>query len=176
MERTPTLFLRDNQTHELTIATTPGCEWVLAGEGVATEKIDGLTMRLHVCAGRLVSVERRRAGQFVALTPTDPQDIDLLAAARNTRVDWWEDGDYTCEAIGPTIAGDRYREARPTSRRLDPQMLPIYQDAPRDFAGLWRFLLDLRSLHQPRAESEGIVFWHPNGRRAKIKVRDFHRQ
>lgn len=44
MKKMPTLFIRVFYDHSIidTInEVTPGCEWVLAGEGVATEKIDG---------------------------------------------------------------------------------------------------------------------------------------
>ena len=173
MARTPTLFVRDPLTHKLTDQPTPGCEWVLAGEGVATEKVDGLTLRLTVASGRLVNVERRLSGAFVALDPNDGQSAALFVAANNTRVDWWPDGQYACEAIGPTIAGDRYRESQTYTRRLDPTMLPIYTDVPRDFAGLRAFMAGLPSIMRHRVEAEGIVFWHADGRKAKIKVRDF---
>ena len=44
MKKIPTLFHREFQNHHvITISqdVTPGLEWVLAGDGVATEKIDG---------------------------------------------------------------------------------------------------------------------------------------
>ena len=44
MKKMPTLFHREFQDHHvisISQEVTPGLEWVLAGEGVATEKIDG---------------------------------------------------------------------------------------------------------------------------------------
>ena len=44
MKKIPTLFHREFQDHHVISISrdvTPGLEWVLAGEGVATEKIDG---------------------------------------------------------------------------------------------------------------------------------------
>ena len=44
MKKIPTLFRREFQDHHVISISrdvTPGLEWVLAGEGVATEKIDG---------------------------------------------------------------------------------------------------------------------------------------
>lgn len=44
MKKIPTLFNREFENHRIKTITpdvTPGCEWVLAGEGVATEKLDG---------------------------------------------------------------------------------------------------------------------------------------
>ena len=42
MEKIPTLFVRDDQDRRyVTPEVTPGCEWVLAGEGIARRKYDG---------------------------------------------------------------------------------------------------------------------------------------
>ena len=44
MRKIPTLFVREflpNHKIIITDQVAPGCEWVLAGEGVATRKLDG---------------------------------------------------------------------------------------------------------------------------------------
>jgi hypothetical protein len=41
MRKIPTLFVRDPKTKLVTSEVTPGCEWVLAGQGLATRKFDG---------------------------------------------------------------------------------------------------------------------------------------
>src|SRR3954470_4475286 len=42
MKKIPSLFARNHDTNGLVRnEVTPGCEWVLAGEGVATRKHDG---------------------------------------------------------------------------------------------------------------------------------------
>jgi len=43
MKKIPTLFRREFNRSDVTIFNeiTPGCEWVLAGEGEATLKTDG---------------------------------------------------------------------------------------------------------------------------------------
>lgn len=46
MHKIPTLFVRDPKTRRVTSAVTPGCEWVLHGEGVATVKLDGTCCRI----------------------------------------------------------------------------------------------------------------------------------
>ena len=47
MRKIPTLFRRNNQTHQVDPAITPGCEWVLRGEGRATRKVDGTGVLLR---------------------------------------------------------------------------------------------------------------------------------
>jgi hypothetical protein len=49
----------------------------------------------------------------------------------------------------------------------------VYEHVPRDFEGLRSFLKTLDSRFSPGHLAEGIVFHHPDGRRAKIKRKDF---
>ncbi|MFD0563797.1 hypothetical protein ACFQ2M_18610 [Kitasatospora saccharophila] len=44
---------------------------------------------------------------------------------------------------------------------------------PRSYRGLREHLAELESRFAPGALAEGIVFHHPDGRRAKIKRKDF---
>jgi len=41
MKKMATLFKRDYETHLVHDEVTTGCEWVIEGEGIATEKFDG---------------------------------------------------------------------------------------------------------------------------------------
>lgn len=82
------------------------------------------------------------------------------------------DGIY--ELIGPKVQGNPERAAAHQLVELDtehdddgvqsrgPKQFP---DAPRDFDGLAAWLAD--------KDIEGLVFHHPDGRMAKIKLRDF---
>lgn len=51
--------------------------------------------------------------------------------------------------------------------------VPSYVEAPRTYAELQEFLSILESRYAPGHLAEGIVFHHPDGRRAKIKRKDF---
>jgi hypothetical protein len=53
--------------------------------------------------------------------------------------------------------------------------VPQYQDAPRSYSGPREFRTTLESGFAPGHLAEGIVFHHPDGRRAKIKRKDFPR-
>lgn len=52
---------------------------------------------------------------------------------------------------------------------------PTVDEVPRDYDRLWDFLAELESRYAPGHLAEGIVFHHPDGRRAKIKRKDFPR-
>ena len=73
--------------------------------------------------------------------------------------------DGTYELVGPKIQGNPDGFAAHTLVRHGEQELP---DAPRDFEGLKAYLRD--------QTLEGIVWHHPDGRRVKIKRKDFFRE
>lgn len=184
MEKIPTLFERDER-FKVVDRPRAECAWVFDGDGVGTEKLDGTNVRLTVRSGRLVRVEKRRNpgkehkaqgivdGWYVDTT-ADPEDKWILEAAGNTDVTAWADGEHPCEALGPRIQGN--------ALGLDAHLCvpfntdaPVLETAPRSYAELREFLAELDSRYAPGHLAEGIVFHHPDGRRAKIKRKDFPR-
>ncbi|MCG6498467.1 RNA ligase family protein [Kitasatospora sp. A2-31] len=185
MEKIPTLFERDAD-FRVVDRPRPECAWVFDGEGAPTEKLDGTNVRLTVRGGHLVRVEKRRNpsklqkqqgitdGWYVDTAEDAAEDRWILAAARNTDVTAWPDGEHSCEALGPRIQGNPLDldDHRCVPFNLE---VPVYQDVPRSYAGLRDFLTGLDSRFAPGTLAEGIVFHHPDGRRAKIKRKDFPR-
>jgi hypothetical protein len=53
--------------------------------------------------------------------------------------------------------------------------VPVFEDVPRGYDELREYLARLDSKYAPGHLAEGIVFHHPDGRRAKIKRKDFPR-
>ena len=181
MQKIPTVFERDwsgdrsrviNQVH-------PGCEWVLLGKGIATRKLDGTCCLVR--GGKLFKRRELRKGEAA------PSDFESVATDDETgKVVGWvpvgagpEDkwhreafalgplSDGTYELIGPKVQGN------PEPEKVEQHLLirhgegmagPV-ADVPRSFDALrgWLEALDI----------EGIVFHHPDGRKAKIKARDF---
>ncbi|WP_309110923.1 hypothetical protein [Saccharothrix sp.] len=183
VEKIPTLFERDDR-FRVTDRPKAECAWVFAGEGVGTEKLDGTNVRLTVRSGHLVRVEKRRNpgreqkalgivdGWYVDTSADSAEDKWILAAAEGTDVSQWPDGEHSCEALGPRIQGNPLG--------LDTHLCvpfntnaPVYEDVPRGYAELREFLSTLESRYAPGNLAEGIVFHHPDGRRAKIKRKDF---
>jgi hypothetical protein len=183
MEKIPTLFERDEHFRVVNRPRAE-CAWVFEGAGVGTEKLDGTNVRLTVRSGQLVRVEKRRNpsraqkaagiidGWYVDTVEGAGDDKWIIAAAGNTDVTGWPDGEHPCEALGPRIQGNPLG--------LDDHVCvpfnmaaPALAEVPRDYADLQRFLADLESRYAPGHLAEGIVFHHPDGRRAKIKRKDF---
>ncbi|WP_188316372.1 RNA ligase family protein [Solihabitans fulvus] len=185
MEKIPTLFERDERFHVVDRPRAE-CAWVFDGAGVGTEKLDGTNVRLTVRSGQVVRVEKRRNptkaqkqqgivdGWYVETDQGSAEDKWILAAAGNTDVAGWPDGEHACEALGPRIQGNPLAldEHRCLPFNLQAPTVP---DVPRSYRELQDFLATLDSSFSPGHLAEGIVFHHPDGRRAKIKRKDFPR-
>jgi hypothetical protein len=151
----------------------PGAEWVIAGEGVATEKVDGtccmvrdgvLYKRHDVKKGRTPPPGWEAAQAPDEVTGHWP---GWLAVGDGPEDQWHreahgEQQDGTYELVGPKVQGNPYDLRVHTLIRHGHRAL---DDAPRDFKGLSGYLLD--------EGIEGIVWHHPDGRMVKIKARDF---
>ena len=183
MRKIPTLYRREYDSFGNVCAVLPevqpGLEWVLAGEGEATEKVDG-----SCCAiingefyKRFDFKEGRRLpnGAIPCQANRDPVTghwphwvpvIGGSAADRwfiraYTNTPWvWEDGTY--EAVGIHFQKNPYH--------LDDDFLERHgrikiRDCPRTYEGIREWL----RTH----EVEGIVFWKGGEPRCKIKRTDF---
>lgn len=182
MEKIISLFQRNYDGDRLVRdELVPGAEWVAAGEGVATRKFDGTSClvrgttifkRYDAKPGRTTPPDfipaqdpDKTTGHWPGWVPVGPGPEDrwhrealehLLAPQRGMNVD----GTY--ELIGPKIQGNPEGAHRHELVRHGSDQLP---DAPRDFAGLRAYL--------EKANIEGIVWHHPDGRMVKIKAKDF---
>ena len=179
MKKIPTLFLRDPDNRKRLLPEVhPGCGWVLAGEGVATRKYDGTCVLFDEAgvwwARREVRPGRARPPGYRAVMTDEVtgktvgwEPIAQSSYARyhaealeaDTRA--FKPGTY--ELIGEKINGN------PESVRghaLVAHAEADRFDVPTDFATLRDWLLAHRRY-------EGIVWHHPDGRRAKLKHRDF---
>lgn len=177
MKKVPTLFERDwdGDRSRVLDQVHPGCEWVLAGEGVATRKLDGTCCMIR--DGKLYKRRELRqgdkepplfervdhdeeTGKTVGWVPCDigPEDKWHMTAFAS------EPGlpDGTYELIGPKVQGNPEGWA---GHQLVLHGSIMEDDVPRTFDGLREWLAG--------QDIEGIVFHHPDGRMAKIKLRDF---
>jgi len=180
MRKIPTVFVREGR--HVVDEVTPGCEWVLNGYGVATEKLDGTNVRLTVRCGQVVRVEARRnpskdqkgVGIFEPWyrDAGGPTDKWITMAVECTDVRDWPDGEHCCEAMGPKIQGNPLGLETPVCYPFNLRP-PLAGKPGLTFEGMRAFVVNLDSTYSPGHVSEGLVFHHEDGRRAKIKQRDF---
>jgi len=183
MEKIPTVFERGSN-FKVVDKIREGCEWVFDGEGSATEKLDGTNVRLTVRAGTCVRLEKRRNpskrqkqagikdGWYVDADEFGSEDKWIYEAMRNTDVTDWPDGEHSAEALGPSIQGNTLGLDKHLCVPFN-LVIPSFAKIKRTYGGLQTGLLELESLYSPQHLAEGIVFHHPDGRRAKIKRKDF---
>lgn len=186
MRKIPTLFKRPigpdgHPQKEVCNEVNPGCEWVLAGEGVATLKMDGACCMVRdgkfykrrECKGTLpadfeeVQFDENTGKRFGWVPVGDgPEDKYFREGWASYKIQPPPDGTY--ELIGSKVQGNPYN-------RLSGNILVRHGDGylparvPRDFGRLREMLAN-----EPY---EGIVFWRdshdPDCDKAKIKKRDF---
>lgn len=186
MTKIPSLFLRNHDGDRLVRnEVTPGCEWVLNGEGVATRKWDGTAclVKAGVLYKRFDVKKGRTPPGFTPAQEADPvtghwpgwlpvgdgpDDQWHREAWKNSNAIFSDpDGrldDGTYELVGPKINGNSEKFGGHMFVRHG-EHLVMFNSAPRDFATLKALLSN--------APIEGIVWHHRDGRMAKIKRKDF---
>jgi hypothetical protein len=180
MQKIPTVFQRNHDGDRLVRdEVTPGCEWVLAGAGRPTIKIDGTCCMIS--GGKLYKRREVKSGQPL---PPDFTPIGEVDEVTGKRVGWVPVGDGpedqyhrealqflqtgslalegTYELVGPKIQGNPYEMSR---HFLIPHGSEDFGELPHTFEGLQMFF----EAHV----TEGVVWHHPDGRMAKLKRRDF---
>lgn len=182
MKKIPTLFQRNpNNRRYVTDVVTPGCEWVLAGEGVPTRKYDGTCVMLDSdgrwWARREVKPGKAAPENYVPISTDETtgktmgwEPIEQSPFARFWReatdglLPFYSPG--THELIGPKINGNpedahaHYLINHEHSTVINPGEVNV---------STWQAAIQSAREHG----WEGIVWHHPDGRMAKLKVRDF---
>jgi hypothetical protein len=186
VKKMPCLFQREfhgRSSATLLEAVTPGCEWVLDGEGVASIKRDGTACMVKgdQIFKRYDAKKDRKTGEYRmppagAIPCDDPDPVTghwphwtLIGEHDYWHAEAWarqcnELADGTYELCGPKISAN--------PERLDVHTLirhgsEAFAFAPGDLS--FAKLRDgLRLL-----QHEGLVFAHPDGRFAKIRRKDY---
>lgn len=178
MKKIPTIFERDwdGDRSRVVNKPNPAAAWVFAGEGMATRKYDGTSCLIH--QGILFKRREVRKGEeappgFVVADVDDEtgKTVGWVEVGDGPEDRWHREamaeaegyGDGTFELLGPKVQGNVEKRAQHV---LQPhKMARTYPDAPRTFEGLREWLAS--------QDIEGLVWHHPDGRMAKIKLRDF---
>lgn len=179
MKKIPTLFQRNfTDGSRIDPILTPGTEWVQAGEGIATEKVDGTCCMIRdgfLFKRREIKKDQPLPVNFEPAGPEDPntgKTQGWLPVTSAPEDKWHQEAwfrltglarlDGTYELIGPAVQGNPYNADHHFLMRHGSIMLP---DVPRTYDGLNEFFA--------KNAIEGVVFHHPDGRMVKIKRRDF---
>jgi hypothetical protein len=179
MKKMPCLFQRrfeGRRIAELLRDVTPGCEWVLAGEGAASRKWDGTACMVKDGAlYKRYDAKRGKVPPPNAIPCDEPDPVTghwphwVPVDAANPADKWhslaWTmaptifDGTY--ELVGPQINGNPEGLSALEFRRHGDWPIEVV----RTFDGIREYLV--------AAQMEGIVFAHPDGRMCKIRRDDY---
>lgn len=184
MKKVISLFKRDYEGTRLVYdEVVKGAEWVQAGEGYATEKIDGTSCLIQ--DGKLFKRYDAKHGK----TPPDgfvpaqePDEVTghwpgWLPVGDGNEDKWHREAwtlfntmhtvntqdNGTYELVGPKVQGNPYGYPQ---HHLVRHGNTIIKNVPTDFEGLKQCLAD-------NPMYEGFVWHHPDGRMVKIKRKDF---
>lgn len=181
MKKIPTLFVRDWQGDRSRVLdeVTPGCEWVLAGEGTPTRKRDGTAVLVqNGQLWRRYDAKRGKkapAGFVPAQDEPDPETGHCpgwLPVSADTTESHFQDAlqiaktlpDGTYELCGPKVQGNPERFNQHVLIRHGEEPLLVWFHQP-DYDRIKNYLTVV--------SIEGIVWHHHDGRMVKIKSRDF---
>ncbi|MGL5062638.1 MAG: DUF5565 family protein [Microcoleus sp.] len=176
MQKIPSLFIRDYEgDRKVTNKVTPGCEWVINGEGIATRKYDGtccliqngvLYKRYEVKKGKTPPTDFKPATEVDPFTGKQQGWVPV----GDGKEDRWHrqafhddltDGTY--ELCGPKVQGNP--ENFEGHVLLPHGKIVLINEPRRDFKAIAHYLASNMI--------EGIVYHHPDGRMVKIKKKDF---
>lgn len=180
MKKIPTLYRRDWESLKATVLpeVTPGCEWVIDGEGVPYVKLDGLPVLMkneriyrRYVVKKGMDIPARftledvddRTGEKIGWMPVKREPIYRRYWSAFDKMAAWEDGTY--EIVGPKIGESDEGHSTIIAINHDSPELILDDTPPTSFIELKMWLL-------PRY-IEGIIWKHPDGRMAKIKKKDF---
>jgi hypothetical protein len=188
MKKIPTIFVRDfahDNGRYVIDQVTPGCEWVLSGEGIATRKWDGTCVLVKDDKFNTIWTRREvKVGKVI------PKGFDLIEHDLVTgKSVGWEPAEQsgfakyihevvvsrgsfapgTYELVGPKINGN--------PDKLNEHMLVPHGQDIIEMPTLQRTYTGLQAVFQIMPWMEGLVFWRkqndPDAGMAKIKARDF---
>jgi len=175
MKKTPTVFKRDQADMSRVLPEPyPDCAWVFAGEGVATRKYDGTCCLIR--DGKLYKRRELKAGKSLPpdFEPADHDEVTgkvvgWVPVSPDAPEDRWHreafiagNADGTYELLGPSVQGN---PEHLTNHILLAHAKAEMLEAPRTFEALREWMAG--------RDIEGIVWHHPDGRMAKLKLRDF---
>jgi len=159
----------------------PGLEWVFEDENVmAIEKLHGTNVSILIVEGNVVEVYNRTE-RIPFINKGKKWIIEgLLNSKENGYLEFLGDGQHFGELIGPKVNGNPYKLDKhlwiPFSGFCQKHLkYKSWGKYPKDFNTLSEWFKELIPLYSMMKGDkngfvEGIVFTHPDGRMAKLRV------
>jgi len=152
---------------------------------VATEKLDGMNIRLTVRSHTVVRVEKRRnpskAQKYVGIEEPwyvdadeySPEDKYIFEAVKSREYNDVPDGEWSGECLGKNVQGNPLNLDKNTIVLFSYGEAPVFENVPTNYDGLKEWLPVQKSKFGNDCGIEGIVWHCKNGDMFKIKCKDF---
>jgi len=157
--------------------------WIFEKGVKAVDKIDGTNVCIRIKDGKIQRVFNRTTEKFIfSVTQTKWEGACMEGIAKAIQREWlkFEDGDYYGELIGEIFNGNRHQIQGHLFVPFDYLKEKCHWHSwindkyPKDFETISEWFKELPSLFNqrlkfPEIKAEGLVFYHPDGRMAKIR-------
>jgi hypothetical protein len=162
----------------------PGYEWVFEDAGVmAVDKIDGTCVNLIIEDGNIHRIFNREEEKFIFnINQTKWEGACMEGIAHAIQKGWIKgDGQIFGELIGPIFNGNRHQIPHHLFVPFDYLLKSCFWKSwvqnkyPKTFEAISAWFKDglislfNQRLNLPEIQAEGLVFYHPDGRRAKLR-------
>jgi len=151
----------------------------------ATEKLDGINVRVTIRNGVTVRLEKRRNPDKIqkqkGITEPwykdadeyGPEDKWIFDALKNTDLAQLPDGEWSGEAVGVKIQGNPLNLENNRIVFFTLGQAPVFENVPIGFNELKEWLPQQKSKYGNNCGIEGIVWHCENDDMFKIKLKDF---
>ncbi len=184
MKKIRTIFERENGRVIDKLAEGVDLELLNAQDTIATEKLDGMNVRVTIRNGTCVRLEKRRNPDKIQKhkgiiepwyidTAESSEDKWLNDALKNTPLTGLPDGEWSGEALGTNIQGNPLNLENNRIVFFTLNQAPLFENVPITFAELKEWLPKEKSKYGKDCKIEGIVWHCKNGEMYKIKLKDF---
>jgi len=159
----------------------PGYEWVFNDDKtMAIEKLNGMCISIYIDRGVITNVWSR--GRRVPFFGLGTRTIieGLLNSYEKGYMEFLPDGQHFGELIGPGSEGNSYKIEKPlwipfktyAQKHLRYESWGRYPKTFESISEWFKTLMALYSGHvgNPNKYVEGVVFTHPDGRMAKLRI------
>lgn len=162
----------------------PSLPQVLEG-ALATEKLDGMNVRITVRNHTVVRVEKRRNPDKIqkAKGIEEPWYVDadefaagdkwIFEGVKGTDFSSIPDGEWSGELLGSSVQGNPLNLESHRIVFFSLGQAPVFEDVPTTYTELKEWLPAQKSKYGTDCGIEGIVWHCANGDMYKIKVKDF---
>ncbi len=189
MKKIKTIFERDwNGTRKVIPVPSSGVslETLELDETVkATEKVDGMNVRITIRNQTVVRVEKRRNPSkmqkaqgieepwYVDIDEFGPEDKYIREAVSGREYEGIHDGEWSGECYGLNIQGNPLGMGKNHIMLFSCGEAPIHENVPTEYNALKTWLETAKSKVGHNCGIEGIVWHLSDGKMFKIKRKDF---